>query len=427
MLRRMMLLLVGLGLLLAACSPTGAPQSQISFIVWGDPAEKAAYERIVQVFRQRHPTIDVLLTHIPGQNDYRRRIAADFAAGQPADVVLLNYRRMTTFAAKGALEPLGPYLGRSTTIKEADFFQEALDPFRYNGTLMCIPQNISSLVVYYNKQLFDQAGLAYPEDSWTWEEFLQTAKTLTKDTDGDGQIDQYGVGIEPTAIRVAPFIWQNGGEVVDDPAAPTRLTLDTPEARAAVQWFVDLQTTHHVVPDAVQAEAEDSESRFQNGRTAMFFDSRRAVPTLREIQGFDWDVAGLPQGQQPATILHSDAYCMAAKTANKAAAWTFVEFANSPEGQQIIAETGRTVPSLRAVAQSPAFLEPQAKPANSQVFLDVIPAIRAVPSINGWEDIEAVIDNEIERAFYGQASVDEALTAAAQNAQQYFSTASSSK
>ncbi len=84
------------------------------------------------------------------------------------------------------LEPLGPYLDQSSLIREEDFYPETIAPFRWNGTLMCIPQNLSSLVVYYNKNLFDEAGLAYPSADWTWEGFLQTALALTKDTDGDG-------------------------------------------------------------------------------------------------------------------------------------------------------------------------------------------------------------------------------------------------
>ena len=87
----------------------------------------------------------------------------DFAAGDPADVVLINYRRYAPFAAMGVLEPLAPYLRQSEVISESDFFAVATDPFRWRGQLMCIPQNISSLVVYYNRDLFDAAGLAYPD------------------------------------------------------------------------------------------------------------------------------------------------------------------------------------------------------------------------------------------------------------------------
>lgn len=425
------LIFILVSLLLANCNPAtggapaGAPTdaavaAEISFMIFGDAAEKAAYEQLVAAFEQRYPDSKINLLHIPGQSDYRKRLGVDFAAGAPADIILLNYRRYASFAAKGVLEPLGPYLDQSNLIKIDDFYPEAVTPFYWEGVLMCIPQNLSSLVVYYNKDLFDQAGLAYPHADWNWEEFLATAQALTRNTDGDGLMDQYGLGTEASIFRAAPFIWQNGGELVDDPAAPTRLALDTPDARQAIAWFVDLQVKHHVVPDAVQEKAESSESRFLNGRLGMFLNSRRGVPTYRQISGFDWDVAPLPQGRQRAGILHADAYCMPAVAKNKAATWRFIEFANSPEGQTIIAQSGRTVPSLKSIAESPAFLDPAAKPRHSRVFLEVIPVIRTVPVMESWVDIEELTGEELERAFYGQASVDDIITTAIRRADNFF-------
>jgi multiple sugar transport system substrate-binding protein len=397
---------------LMAAMGTAQGQRDVSFMVFGDPAELAAYQGLEAAFQAGHPDIDVELIHIADQGDYRQRMAADFAAGTPADVVLINYRRYGQFAARGVLEPLGPRLAGSTLVREADFYEEALSPFRWNGQLMCIPQNLSSLVVYYDKDAFDAAGLPYPADDWTWDEFLSTAQALTIDRDGDGTIDQHGLGTEASIFRVAPFIWQNGGELVrssQSTGLPFALAFDTPAAREAIQWFVDLQTVHHVVPDSVEEAAMSSEDRFQEGTVAMFLNSRRGVPAYREIDSFDWDVAALPTGKQPAGILHSDAYCMTTAARDKDATWAFIEFANSPEGQAIIAQSGRTVPSIRTVAESEAFLDPSAKPANSQVFLSTLPFIRAVPVMPTWVDIEELTSEEIEHAFYGDQSVDEAI------------------
>jgi multiple sugar transport system substrate-binding protein len=415
----------------AACSPaadnepdgqeTSTPAS-ISFLVFGDPAEKAAYETLVAAFEEKYADIDVDLQHVPSQDDYRTRLGTDFAAGTPADITLINYRRFAEFAERGVLEPVGPYLDQSSVIKAGDFYPAALEAFRWEGTLICIPQNMSSLVVYYNKALFDAAGVAYPADDWTWDDFLETAQALTLDTDGDGQTDQFGLGTEPSVIRVAPFIWQNGGEIVDDEEHPTRLTLDTPEAREAIAWFVALQTEHGVVPDRVSEESEDSESRFINGRMGMYLDSRRVTPTFREIEGFDWDVASLPRNKVQARILHSDAYCMSAAADNKDAVWTFIEFANSVEGQTIVAQTGRTVPSLIAVSESPAFLDPNAKPQNSRVWISDFDTVRAVPIMSTWGDIEGLVGEELERAFYGDVSVDEMISAAIDSTKEFFGT-----
>jgi multiple sugar transport system substrate-binding protein len=315
--------------------------------------------------------------------------------------MLLNYRRFATFAGQGGLQPLGDYLAASELLDEAGFYAPVIEAFRFQGQLWCIPQNMSSLVVYYNQDLFDAAGLAYPADEWTWDDFLAAALRLTVDRDGDGRPDQYGAGIEPTLNRLAPFIWQAGGELVDDPHNPTRLALDSPAALAALQWFSSLQTQHAVVPGAAAQTAQSNESRFLNGTLGMYFNSRRGVPTYRTIQSFQWDVAPLPRGSRQAGILHSDGYCMAASSKNKEAAWRFIEFANSPAGQVLLARTGRTVPSLRSVAESPAFLEPGKAPTRSRVFLDTIASVGAVPVIANWPAIEDTASQDIEQAFLG--------------------------
>ena len=419
--RKFLVLAALLAVLLAGCAPPPQPQnSAVSFMVFGDPAELAAYQSLVQAFAAAQPGIDVELRHIPDQAEYLRRLAADFAAGAPPDVMLLNYRRVAAFAGEGGLQPVGPYLAQSSVIQEAGFYPQTLEAFRQDGQLWCMPQNASSLVVYYNRDLFDAAGIPYPSDDWTWDDFLTAAKALTRDLDGDGQVDQYGAGIDAELYRLAPFIWQQGGDLVDDPVQPSQLALDSPAAQAAFQWFVDLQTTAHVVPDAVAESAESSASRFLNGRLAMYFNSRRVVPTYRASAAFAWDVAPLPRSLQPASILHSDGYCLAAGSKDKAAAWKFIEFANSQKGQELMAATGRTVPSLRAVAESPAFLDPQQAPANSRVYIDAIPTLRHVPLMAAWPGIEDTASKEIERAFYGQASVEEAAAAAIELTRPFF-------
>jgi multiple sugar transport system substrate-binding protein len=286
--------------------------------------------------------------------------------------------------------------------------------------VMCVPQNLSSLVVYYNRDLFDRGRVPRPTEDWTWDDFLHAARALTRDTRGAGRIDQYGLGTEVSIFRLAPFIWQNGGELVDDPRAPTRLTLDAPPAREALQWFVELQTRHRVVPDLVEEKAESSERRFLNGRLGMFLNSRRGVPTYRSITTFDWDVAPLPRRRHRAGILHADAYCMPKAGRAKAAAWTFIEYANSPEGQRTIAASGRTVPSLRVLAESPAFLQLGLRPQNGRVFLTEVPTLRAVPVTEGWIDVEDLAGEELARAYYGRASVDEVIATTLQRAAPFF-------
>lgn len=402
-----------------ACS-TQPNQQTVSFMVFGDPAEYNAYKELVDAFNSQHPDIHVVLTHVPSPREYRTRLVSEFAAGTPPEVTLMNYRRYASFAANGMLEPLGPYLEQSDWINLDDFYTVATDAFTWHDELMCVPQNISSLVVYYNQDLFDMAGLPYPPDRWAWADFVATAVALTQDFDGDGRIDQYGLGVEPSLFRLAPFVWQNGGLVVDDEISPTRLTLTRPPSLQALQWFTDLHNVHRVVPGRVEEAAQDSESRFLAGTTAMYLNSRRGVPTYREIENFTWDVAPLPIGKTAAGILHSDAYCLSATAVDKEAAWTFIEFANSIAGQTIIAGSGRTVPSLKAVAESEAFLDPTQPPGRAQLFIDNADIMRRVPVISTWQEIENIADEEIERAFYGDITAEEAARLAFLRSEEYF-------
>jgi multiple sugar transport system substrate-binding protein len=409
--------LVLLLLSLVACQSQPA---EVSFMVFGDAAEFAAYESLVEAFTTSQSDVTVTLTHIPSQGDYRARLATDFAAGTPPDVSLMNFRRIGAFVAADQLEPLGPYLNESDLISPEAFYPVTLEAFTWDGELMCIPQNISSLVVYYNRDLFNAAGVPEPADDWTWDDFVETAKALTQDTDGDGTIDQYGLGVEASLFRLAPFVWQNSGELVDDLEFPTQLALTRVPAQEALNWFVALQTEHGVVPDRTAETSLDSESRFIEGTTAMYLNSRRGTPTYRESANFDWDIAPLPRGAQEAGVLHSDAYCLSAGAADKDAAWRFIEFANSPEGQELVARSGRTVPSLMAVAESDAFLNPSVRPARSRVFLDTIDTLRLVPKISTWDEIESTASEEIERAFYGDITPEEAALLARDRTEEYF-------
>ncbi len=419
------MLLAATFILAAGCSRSEEPQTTVSFMVFGDPAERQAYADLVAAFEAEHPAIHVELRHIPSPSEYRTRLATEFAAGSPPDISLMNYRRYASFAANGLLQPLGPYLDASELISQQDFYDITIESFTWQGQVMCIPQNISSLVVYYNQDLFEQAGASLPPDDWTWDDFVATASALTRDLDGDGRVDQYGLGVEPTLFRLAPFVWQNDAPLVNDSQRPSRLTLTRPPSLEALQWFIDLRLVHKVTPTRVEEAAQDSESRFIAGTTAMFLNSRRGTPTYREIEQFTWDIAPLPRGRTEAGILHSDAYCMSANAADKEAAWTFIEYANAEVGQTLVAGSGRTVPSLISVAESAAFLEPSQPPARARVFLDTIDMLQLVPVISTWEEIERTADQEIERAYYGDISAEEAATLTFQRTEEYFLLATS--
>jgi multiple sugar transport system substrate-binding protein len=408
--RRSLVLIASVLAFGAACgeegSKSGKVSGSVSFMVFGDPDEIQGFRNMISAYKGEQPDVDVKLIEASDRDDLLARLATSFAGGTPPDLFLLNYRYYGQFASKGVLEPVQDRVKGSNVFEEGDFYEQALEAFRFDGTLTCLPQNISSLVVYYNKDLFAQAGVPVPKAGWKWADMVATAKKLTKDANGDGRAEVYGLGVEPVVIRLAPFVWSAGGELVDDDEKPTHFTLDTPEAQNAMADFFELRILDKVIPSEEEVASEDDETRFLNGRLAMLLESRRATPTFRAIDKFDWDVAALPQHKEPASILHSDGYCMTEASENKDAAWSFMEYALGPEGARIVAKSGRTVPSLKEVAESAAFLDPTAKPASSQIFLDAIPSIRHVPAISTWPEIEDAVEPMLEEALYKGESID---------------------
>lgn len=385
-------------LLTATLLPAGAAEP-LRLQAFGDPAELAAYKELIAAFRAATPGVEVEFIPVGKQRDHMTKLTTGFSGGNPPDLFLINFRRFGQFAAKGVLEPLGPALTARGKFREGDFYEQALEAFRHNGALMCTPQNVSSLVTYYNLTLFKQAGLPLPTATWNWADFMRAAKALTRDTNGDGKTDVYGLGFEPTVIRLAPFIWQAGGEVVDNLERPTRFTLDTPAALEALN-FVRSWSTAKVVPPLVENKSEDHESRFARGGLGMILHSRRYTATLRGVPNLDWDVAPLPRHKQAATVLHADAYCMAKASSNKDAALRFVEFALGDVGAGIVARSGRTVPAKKSVSLGPDFLDPKVRPYSAKVFLDSIAQIRRTPNIAAWNEIETRAEPLVEDWYF---------------------------
>lgn len=412
-------------LVIVACGNAQTTQmtsgvQEIVFAVNEEPEEFTAMQSVVAKFQAANPNIKVTLANTPDDDEFTKKLAADIAAKTPPDLFLFNYRRLGPFVIKGAVQPVDTYFAASSSIKPTDFYATAIDAFKFKGQQMCVPLNLSQLQIYYNVDMFKQANVTLPTKDWTWNDFLAAAKALTKDTNGDGKTDQYGAGIAQQTIRLMPFVWAHGAEFVDNAERPTQLTIDSGAALEAFEWFVNLQVKEKVVPNKEAEATENSQTRFQNGALAMYFQSRVLTPELRAtVKNFTWDIAPLPRDKTRATILHSDGFCITKDSAKKDAAWKFIEYMAGKEGQIALAETGRTVPALISVAQSDAFLKSN-PPASNQVYLDMAPFVRPVPIMTTWLEVESAVNKEIKRAFYGDVTVAEAAKAAVEGTREYF-------
>jgi multiple sugar transport system substrate-binding protein len=376
-----------LAMVLSACGSGGGGAAKrpevLRLQAAGGEGELAAAREVADGFEAANPGVQVDFTGVAEQGDHLARLTTAFAAGNPPDAFLLNYRRIGAFVSRGVIDPVP----RTTDV--ADFYPPPLEAFTDAGALQCLPQNASSSVVYVNETLFAEAEVPLPPVSgWSWEELRSIA----------GQLNAKGVeaiAFEPGLRTVAPFIWSAGGEVVDDQAAPTRITLDTAAAQIALGVLTELQKLGY---DARQRAGQDPQDAFAAGQVAMLIDSRRAVPALRKT-GIAFDVRPFPRQRSSASLLAADGWCVSKASKQRDLAHRFAAFTTGPVGGRVLAASGRTVPVARGLAESPAFLDPASRPRNAKVFLDAIPGLRRLPNVSAQAEAEETADDLLAQYF----------------------------
>lgn len=391
---------LSVSLLAAACgseekeptSTDGSLRGTITVAAAGGGGEIGALKDMAAAFENAHPGTTVVVDGVDAAGELTAKLATAFAAGSPPDVFVINYRRMGAIAAKDVIQP--PPADATDGL-----YPGPLSAFTFDGRLLCRPSNASSMVVYLNIALFARAGVPVPEKDWTWDDMLGTAKALKAK-------GIKAIGFETGLIRLAPFVWSNGGEIVDSTESPTSVDLSAAPAKEAVQFLLDLQETGLSATDRA---AQDPEDAFSAGKVAMFLDSRRAVPGLRKTEGLAFDVVGVPTKKTAVSVLHSDAYCVSKAGKNKALADAFSAYAVTGPGAVVLAESGRTVPVKQSVAESPAFLAPGLAPAHAQVFLDQVGALRPLPHVPTWNEAEGVTEEILTQLFAGKITLDKAI------------------
>ena len=275
-------LLLILATTLTACvpvPPTAPPVTQLTFTYWGSDMEKAAIEEMVVAFKARNPDVDVRAVQIPYE-EYLAQITAMMKQGQSPDVGYFPSLQAPLWAQEGKL------LDLTELVQNDPLFAAALPETRYyfgNGRIAGLNSAVEVTLLFYNKDLFDQAGLPYPPadptQAWTWESFVDTARKLTKDINGKHpgetgfdpeKIAAYGAAFDKTfeGWTWYPFVFSNGGEMVDE--AGTKLLLDSPAAAEALQKLADLMWVEHAAPTPAQdANLPGYVTMLQTGNLAM--------------------------------------------------------------------------------------------------------------------------------------------------------------
>jgi len=309
------------------------------------------------------------------------------------------------YAARGLLENLNPYIRRDG-YDLSDFYPGLIDTFTYEGSIYGFARDNDTKVVFYNKTLFEEAGLPYPASGWTWEGLRQASIGLTK-REG-GEMTQYGFAFEPNDWWRL-WVWQGGGEVYDDDFAATRTVIDSPEAIEAIQWLADLVNIDKVTPPYdVQKTSLGIGQLFQEGKLAMAFGNHALLPGFAATPSLRFDVVGLPQHRRRVNVAGGGGYVITSESQKKEAAWTFLKWLEGSKGQAIFTETGIGVPSRRSVGKADVFLKQQ-PPHDASVFLDETELGRPNPLFEGVQEATRLFDEAFVPVWKGQKSAREAV------------------
>ncbi len=228
-------------------------------------------------------------------DQYWSKLDLAYAAKDPIDTYMWDVQAYTHFKS-GLLRNLQADIDTVPDFANADQYPlELYDYWRFDGTnLFGVPENIQMMALYYNKDIFDKAGVAYPDATWTYDKLLEVAKQLTL-TEG-GKTTQYGFdkGALGAWWGAQTFGWAAGSSFVDKVIEPTKFTVSDPRNVEGLQWLNDLVYVHKVAPDATQAQAIAQDvSLFQTGKLAMVADGSWYISSNAN-SAFKWDMAPLP-------------------------------------------------------------------------------------------------------------------------------------
>jgi len=360
-------------------------------------------EAVVAAFEAANPNIKVQLEQT-SYDDIFTKYSADVAAGTPADVISMNFENLRKFAGLEALASLNDYVAKDS-YDTSIYYANTLDMHTVDGVLYGLPATFSDNVLYFNKNLFDAAGLAYPDSTWDWAKLIEVGKQFVKDTDGDGVVDQYGYG--PAWWPM--YLFEYNTNVLS--ADGTKCALNTPEGLQAIQAYVDLSTKDGITANAAAQASQGDYDRFISGKLAMYDAGPWAVaPFNQNITGFTWDVAENPAGTVKGTFLYSNAYAISSASANQDAAWQFIKFATGTEGSTIRQEGKFEISAVKSVAES-IFVSSMkgTSPEHPEVFMTSTAFGFRLSEHPRFQEMMDAIQPELDQALAGTKTVEQAM------------------
>jgi multiple sugar transport system substrate-binding protein len=375
--------------------------AQISFSSWGSPDEQATIQKVLDVFHQRYPTINVT-QRLSSWTDYWPKYNADVAARSTADVQFLTF--VPSYAQKGALYEVRSLLKKHGKVLPKGYTQGQLALFEYKKGVYGVPRDNDTKVIFYNKDLFRKAGVAFPKSTWTYDDLRSIAKKLT--VRAGSRVTQYGYAFESGQWRL--YIWQHGSELFDNDQTPHKLTFDNAKAAAGLQFMADLINKDKVTPAPTQiVDSTTIGPLFISGQLAMAFGNHGLVPQLTATPGLKWDVVGMPhfKGYKTVNVAGGAGYTISKWTQNPAAALTLWQFITGPVASLLFAAGNDIVPNSPAALHSKQWLS---KPYN-KVFAQQTKLGHDFPSFATWNDVANAIGASLDKVWTGETTARQAL------------------
>jgi multiple sugar transport system substrate-binding protein len=390
-----------------AAQPTKAPGSLLLLLEADDP-QKVAWQQVVDAFHQAGHKPPVELAN-PG--DIYTKFNTMVAGNAGPDLFAgFETKQLPHYAGVGAALNMDPYMARSTSIKPANFFQYTWSKHILNGHLYAMPTNNAPLGIFYNKDLFQEAGVPLPPKTWGapgWDTaaFLDAAHKLTKTSNGK---QQWFSNWSTWWVYVLPWVWGNGGHLFD--ATISKVLVDAPEVVASFQWLADLTWKEHVQP--TPAEAKANAPAFEKGTLAIQGTTENSgVDYLKTAKSFSWDVTVMPTGTAGVwTRDPSNSAIAWSGTKQPDATWELAEYMGGDDGQLIIGLSGNGVPARVSAARSPKFLN-QTNGVDWKLFVDAIDHEGIQPITDNFPDIDTLIGKQTAPLWANQQTAQTVMVA----------------
>ncbi|SIP87609.1 carbohydrate ABC transporter substrate-binding protein, CUT1 family [Alkalispirochaeta americana] len=382
-------------------------------IMYWDNVQKPVIDAAIAEFQEIHPAIRVTSTIVPwGQ--YWQRLQTTMVGGTAPDVFWMNVPNFPRYAENGHLLNLQPYLD-AAGIDPSVYPQDLIDRYRLDGEIHVIPEQFDTIALAYNRRLFDEAGLSYPDETWDWNTLREKALLLTKDRSSGRQ---YGfIANSDSQAGYYNFMVMNGGRIISEDRKTSGFR-DTGSIEA-IQFLVDLMYKDRSAPPGQELyELNNPLDLFVSGSAAMATIGAWSVPVVYGALGEDVNVAPLPKSPSTGerrSIIHGLGWAGSARTKYPDETWLLLEHLISPEFSARLAEEGVTIPSYEGMADDWV----QAIPSmDLQVFIDAQGYSWPYPVSRNTSEWMSIEMREMRDVWLGASEVSEAMEAIAEGMDQ---------